>query len=612
MIRLKKKTLSPLATVIAIAVTTVVTELLSLYIQPWLFRETLRNILERPLLIPLNLFPVAVFTVIGYMIFKNAFWGSVPAALVLPLLSYVNLLKIEGRSDAFVPADVGLIREALTSATGYSLNLHLWLAAAIVIYAAALTALGFWLKSPDIRVLPRVISSVAVLVAFVLSVRFVYMDKKLYESFPVDEIYNIPFVFNTLGFNYCFLHNVNLYPVDKPEGYDKAQVEKWIARYTGDGRADAVKPDVIFVMGEAFCDVTSSDAFVYESEEQNPIWRFERLKAREQSVSGHIVVSNSGAGTANTEFDIMTGTPTNMISTATTSSFRVVHGKTPSLARVYEAQGYNGYFMHPGSSWFYNRQSVYSFFGVDDQVFEESFDKENDKKGNLISDEAFLRQLKSDIEARRGQPQFMYTVTLQNHQTYNHAKYGYDPALPPTKNELSQRAHEYMSVYAEGVRDTSDMVYELAEYLDTLDEPTVMVFFGDHLPNLGEELLTFKELGLEIGSGSLENRLAEYETPFLIYPNTAYVKECGVWDEPDGEVISDIYLGAYVYELTGFTGCDPYFDFLCEARRVLPVLCNKESIYRTADGYAETLSGKAAETLDMIDKWQYYRLKQEY
>ncbi len=615
MVKAKTVKMSPAVSALVCAACALCTELLSLYIQPGLFRQTLYDIVTRPALIPLNLLPVAVFTVIGYFAFGSVFWGAAPAALVFPLLSYVNLLKIEGREDAFVPADIGLIREALSSAQGYSLNLHLWLLIIIILYAAAIVILGFFIKSARPRLLIRAASVVCVLAAFLLSVKPIYGSKKLFDSFPVSDMYNIPYMFNTLGFNYCFLHNFNLYPIDKPEGYDRAQAESFLEEYEKEGEIPSFKPNVIFVMGEAFSDITNGDAFEYESAEQNPIWRFNELVNSPRAVSGHIAVSNVGAGTANTEFDIMTGTPTNMISDMTTSAFRVIHKKTPSVANLFENAGYNRFFMHPGDSWFYNRSSVYSYFGVTDQVFSEAFDPEKDKKGNLISDAAFLREIKSDIERRRGVPQFMYTVTLQNHLTYNYGKYGYEPALPPVKTELSDRAREYLSVYCEGVRDTADAVYELAQYLDGVDEPTLLVFFGDHLPNLGEDFLTYRELGCEIGkTGSVAERLSAYETPFVIYANNSFCQSRDFEKDAaklgiDGKTISDIYLGAAVCELIGFDGVDPYIDFLNDARRVLPAFNEKDDIYVQPDGSVlDNAADKQREILKKLDILQYYRL----
>lgn len=605
-------------TITAIAVVSVVIELVSLYIQPGIFRQTLYDIVTRPLLIPLNLFPVIIAVVIGYFACKNVMWGSAPAAVLFPVLSYINLLKIEGRDDAFVPADIGLIREALTAATDYDLDMHWWIIVGIVFFVAIMVFLGFIIKTPSPRPIIRISCVVLTVVTFVASMKFVYSDKKLYDSFSVKEKYNIPFVFNTLGFNYCFLYNMNLYPIDKPDGFSKAEVESWQQQYLKTDTESDKTPNIIMVMGEAFSDISNDDVFDYATPEDNPIYSYNKLCESDRALSGHIVVPNIFAGTANTEFDIMTGTPTNMISDLTTSSFRVVHRSTPSLASVTKDLGYNTYFMHPGSNWFYNRNSVYEYFGMTDLVFSEKFDLEKDKKGGFVSDKAFLSQLISDIEARKQDPFFMYTVTLQNHQTYSYGKYSEMPKKPPLKTEISDKAMEYLSSYLVGVKDTADMVYELSQYVDTLDKPTLLVFFGDHLPNLGANNLAYSELGMSLAKGDTpQNILQSYETPFVIYANTAYCNDTDIKEDfaslelPQNNTINSIYLGAVTFELAGIEGKDSYFDFLNDARRILPVFRAREKVYMLPDcTYTDILTDpKGLDILDKIDKWQYYRLK---
>lgn len=613
-----QKTLPWWATVLLILGISIMIELLSIYIQPGVFRASLYSIVSRPLLLFLNFFPVLVFVCIGYFLFKNVFWGALPSALIFPLFSYVNLLKIEGREDAFVPADIALFREALSSTANYSLNMHWKLIAVIVLFAAFIIFLGFHLKSTAPSVVIRIGASIGIFALFVLSVHFLYSDKEIYNSFEVPAAYNIPSVFNNLGFNYCFLYNINLYSVDKPEGYNKETIEEWEKEYAQEKTEKTAKPHVIFVMGEAFSDLSNNDVFAYQTPQDNPIYLFNQLAEREQAISGKIVVSNIAAGTANTEFDIMTGMPTNMISDTTTSSFRVIHKSTPSLASMFSDNGYSTYFMHPGMSWFYNRNSVYQFLGMDDLTFSEAFNPEQDNKGPLISDEAFLRQLKADFEERHEQgPLFSYNVSIQNHQAYNYEKYPEKPNPVPLHTEISDRAMEFLSVYMEGAKDTAKMMYDFAEYADNIDEPIVLVYFGDHLPNLGEDYLTYKELGISVGqTDSTESILSSYETPFLIYANKAYYESVDFkaavksLELPENGIISDIYLGAAVCELIGFSGEDAYFDFLNQARRQLPVFREKESAYILSDGtYTDTLTDEnLTDIIHKIDWWEYYRL----
>ena len=94
----------------------------------------------------------------------------------------------------------------------------------------------------------------------------VYASDGLYNSFAVSNAYYIPSVFNELGFPYCFCHQFTTWPVDRPEGFDRAEAERWDAGgETGLG-ADV---NVIMVMDEAFSDITDHDAFAY-TEENDP------------------------------------------------------------------------------------------------------------------------------------------------------------------------------------------------------------------------------------------------------------------------------------------------------------------------------------------------------
>jgi len=607
--------LKPWQTALCILAIAVVTTLFSVAIQPGAFYKSLTDIITRPLCIVLNGFPVLVLVAVGYFALGNVLWGGGIASLVALLLSYVNLLKIEGRDDAFVPSDIGLLREGVSSMASYGLNLHIPLVILIVLYCAALFTLGFFVISAKPKALVRTLSAVATVAVFALSVKFVYTSTALYNSFRVPQMYNIPSVFNTLGFNYCFLRNFNLYPVDKPDGYKPSDIAKWQDEYLLQ-KEDGIRPNVIMVMGEAFSDISNADVFDFETKEQNPAYKYNLLTDSERAISGHIAVSNIAAGTANTEFDVLTGMPTNMISDATTSSFRVINKKTPTVASILKDSGYATSFLHPGDSWFYNRSSVYRHFGVDDQVFNESFDLTKDVTNDgLVIDEAFLRELIKKIESNDN-PQFIYSVTIQNHQAYNYTKYSDKTPDVPIKTKISDQSMQNLSVYLRGVRDTSEMIYQLAQYIDNMSEPTILVFFGDHLANLGEDCLAYRELGMDIGkTDTPENTLEAYKTPFVIYGNTAYCEQVDFEKEKEkldlAPVINSNYLGAAVLELGGFSGHDPYFDFLNYARRELPVFRLKENVYCDKDGnFTNAVSDPDhLDIINKVDMWEYHRLR---
>lgn len=588
-------------------------------ISPGRFTDLAAGFCAQPLLWVLNALPVFAVLTVLWALFGNVFAAGALTLVITDLLSYVNLLKIEGRDDPFVPADVMLVREGLAAAGEYELKQYPVYIAGMVFGALALAALALFVRTARPKALWRSAVGIAVGAAFVISVPTVYADSGLYSSFTVPSQYNIASVFNTLGFNYCFLHNFNLYPVDKPEGYSTSQVQEWLSEDGKEEKTAGVAPNVIFIMCEAFSDIANDPALDYPDGSGNPLAAYNEIAASGRAYSAHLVVSDFGAGTANTEFDVLTGLPTRMLSAKTTSAFRTVRKDINSVPRFFARQGYSTYFMHPGDSWFYNRASVYSYFGIDDQVFKEDAFTDEDIKGNMVSDAAFLREFTEDIGERMESesPLFSYAVTIQNHQAYSVWKYNDNSILEPTPTSrpLTGDDMAILNIYLYGLRDSVDMLVGLTEYLDSVDEPTLLVFFGDHRPTLGADYSVYKGLGMNVGNtDSATNAIETNKTPLLLWANEAYADDFNAalptLDLPEHGLISDHYLGAMVTELVGYEGYDGYYDFLNEARRTLPVVCG--GAYMRADGSVpEPPTAEEQLIVDKTHAYLYYRMKEE-
>ena len=612
---MKKRTSRPmpawLCWALGIAAIPAVT-LVVLTLQKGSVAATLEHLSANPVLYALNLWPIAATLALAFCLFRNVFYSISVTTLLWGFLSYVNLIMVNSRGDPFVPGDILLLTEGIEAVGSYQLDLQLGKLALLLGLCLVLLLLGIRFKTPKPRWFLRLGGGVLVAGAFVLTMVFFYPDQKLYEGLQGPSRTNVPAVFDAFGFPYCFLHNFNLYPVDKPEGFDAQTAAGYEDAYRLEQSAPEEAPNIIMIMCEAFTDLPNLDAFTY-GEEDNPIAAYNRLAADPGTVSGHLIVSNTGAGTANTEFDVLTGMMTNKLSPATSSAFRVVHRNTDSIPRMLTQAGYRTFFMHPGQSWFYNRESVYSYLGITDQVFREAFTRE-DYLGDWISDAAFLRVLEESLEARQGDsPLFTYAVTIQNHQAYTYGKYGFTPEPPATELALSDAATQYLSVYFKGLKDSAEMLEELTKFLNRQEEPYLLVFFGDHQPNLGGGFLAYQELGLHYSNPTTtEETLAAYEVPFLIWANGAYSgdlpAQAAAIGLSDGDMISSHYLGALTCQLAGFQGFDGYFDYLNDLRLQLPVY----SVYgcRLTDGTWTDAIPQALQPLEDVRwNWQYYRLR---
>lgn len=600
----------------------VVVTLFVLWAHPVSVLAMLGKMLRQPLILFLNWLPIALLTAAFAFAFRNVFFSSALVGLIAGAMSLINRVKLTIRGEPFVPRDISLIKEAADAAGSYDMTLPWFQIGCLVVMTAVFIVLGVLLplkKSEDAPkkrgALVRVMGFVLCLAVLVGAVGLVYSSTDLYNSFKTTEPYNLSSVNNELGFVYYFCYHFSTYKIEKPEGFDREEAASWEIGY--ESAPDAADVNVVFVMNEAFSDILNEDVFVFP-EGENPMEVYNTLAEGENAWAGHIVVPYFAGGTADTEFDVASGMQTNLLNPAAPSltAFRTVNRDLDSIFRVFGADGYTSCFMHPGQSWFYNRENVYDWFGADESFFVEDFDAEY--KGSWVTDESVLRELISRFEEKSagGGLDFTYAVTIQNHMSYTAEKYG-DYVCPEveTTAELSPEIQTAVNVYAEGIRDANAMLEDLTEFYSEQSEPVLLVFFGDHLPYLGDNRQGYAELGLPAASVTGgEDPFAAYTAPVLFWCNDAaaealdFANAIEALDLPADGRISACYLGAAVLELTGRGEVSPWFAFLNEMRRELPVLHN--GYYESADG--EITTEPTAEEAALVSRmrcWAYYKLR---
>ena len=601
--------------------------LLALWCQPNALRSVLAVFRGQPLLIVLNCLPVGLLLLAFTCLFRNVFFSGALVNLAVGLLSVANRIKIEVRDEPVFPRDFALLKEVGSAVGNYDIHYPVSAIALVVGFSLVLVLAGLlvgcrpfpiarlrgWLGS-----LLGAAASFAVLAGLILTV---YASNDLYNSFRVSNSSYVPSVFNELGFPYCFCHQFTTYLVDRPEGFDRAEAEAWDqGGQTGLGE----DVNVIMVMNEAFSDITEDDAFAFTAED-DPLQNLHALEQDPHAVSGHIVVSGFAGGTANTEFDVVTGMQASAISADNPSSFRVVNRDLDSLFRLFGDDGYHTSFFHPGDDWFYNRENVYRWFGAEETVFIDQMESPA-YKGRWVTDDYMAGLIEQEFEdaVADGEPLFHYTTTIQNHMSYTADKYGegYDYPEVPLNVAVSDEVASMLEVYVEGIRDADAMLGRLVDYFSQRSEPVVLVFLGDHLPYLGDNQKAYAELGMEIALPEAEQAdpLCAYETPYVIWANDAAAQAldwetaAAALDLPESGTISASFLGAMVVELTGRTGESPWFDFLNQLRRVVPAV--RHQTYLLADGAYYTEEELAAapqgqEAYDLVLKWRqwsYYKL----
>ncbi len=617
--------------------------LLALWCQPNALRTVLAGFKAQPLLIVLNALPVGLLLLTFAFLFRNVFYSGALVNFFVCALSLANRVKIEVRDEPVFPRDFSLLREVGSAIQSYDIRYPVKAIAVVVLTTALLVGLGVLFPSRPVsfaalkakltkrdaaaafpgrgwpeRIVGAVLSF-GVLTALIFTV---YASNDLYNSFRVSNAYYVPAVFNELGFPYCFCHQFTTYPVDKPEGFSKSEAAGW---ETGEQSGLGKDVNIIMVMNEAFSDITDDSMFNW-AEGDDPLPNLHALQNDPHALTGHIVVPGFAGGTANTEFDVLTGMQTNALSDTTTSAMRVINRNLDSLFRVFDADGYRTSFYHPGDAWFYNRENVYRWLGAEHEVFAKDM-KDLEYKGRWVTDDYMAGLIEEEFETAvsEGRPLFNYTTTIQNHMSYTADKYGEGHTFAPVSvtADISDETRTMLEVYTEGVRDADAMLGRLTAYFAERSEPVVLVFYGDHLPYLGDNQKGYAELGSEVAIAENDRTdiLCSYKTPYVIWTNAADALD---WEAaakqlalPEDGTVSAAFLGSVLLDLTDRAGESPWFDFLSSLRRIAPVVQKKT--YILADGSVlpqrilnEQTDEASMELKDAVRKWRcwsYYKLK---
>ena len=606
----------PLALLAAVLLAGCIT-LLALWCQPNALRVVLAHFKAQPLLIVLNAMPIGLLLLIAACLFRNVFFGAALVNFGVCALSIANRIKLEVRDEPVFPRDFGLLKEVGSAMGAYDIHFPVGVIAVVAVTTLLLVALGIFVGCKPFPIaklrgwLGSLLGAVASFVLLVVLILTVYASNDLYNSFHVTNAYYIPSVFNELGFPYCFCHQFTTYPVDKPEGFRRADAESWDAQET-DSSTSGKPVNVIMVMNEAFSDITDSPAFAF-AEENDPLKNLHALQADPHAISGHVVVPGFAGGTANTEFDVLTGMQTNALSATTTSAMRVINRNLDSLFRVFNEDGYRTSFFHPGNDWFYNRENVYRWFGAQETMFIDQME-DPEYKGTWVTDKYLIGLIQNEFEETMasGESLFHFTTTIQNHMSYTAAKYGEGYNFPTVdlSTPVSEDVETMLRVYTEGVRDADDMLGSLRDYFARRQEPVVLVYFGDHLPYLGDNQKGYAELGYTEQPYWAE--LISFETPYVIWANDAATDVLD-WDNAVEslelpEQVSASFLGAAVLELTGRGDDTAWFSFLNELRREAPVV-QKQSCLLPDGTLTQTPENVLSENIQKWRQWSYYKLR---
>lgn len=266
-------------------------------------------------------------------------------------------------------------------------------------------------------------------------------------------------------------------------------------------------PNIIIVMEESFWDSHHLDSGLPK----------DLLSFVHQNQVSNLLSPSFGGGTANVEFEVLTSLNTTFFPN---ELLYVSKLKKPIYALPYylNSIGYQTVAMHNNYSYYYNRNKVYPDLGFEKFISLENMIAHRDLKkvinlGGWVTDDLIFDSIKSTLKENELQPKFIYAITVENHPMYNDDRFGKQNFKFNT--ELSDLDKQKLSTYTAGTVRANQKLQELAEYLKTIQKPTILVAFGDHLPNLQgvyEAYNFFKD-------DTERKKLKNYQTPFVVWSN---------------------------------------------------------------------------------------------
>ncbi|NEW06986.1 sulfatase-like hydrolase/transferase [Paenibacillus sp. SYP-B3998] len=482
-----------------------------------------------------------IYTIVGSLAIAGAI-----STMLLGITALISYMKVKMIGEPFFPWDILLNKESMNIAslvTGKAALIRIVGIAAAVILVLVLRWVLPRFKMP---IAPRI-----VLGLFALCVLYAFGIKtplvgKMMDHFNVNEIvWDQQENYTNNGLALAFTLNVKNSIVQKPETYSDQAIAAVAANIQeaglkvpmGANLLGGKKPNVIFIMSEAFWDPTLLTNVTFS---EDPLPTIHRLQ--KESTSGYLLSPQFGGGTSNVEFEVLTGNSMSFLPGGSIPYQQYVSKPVPSLASYFADQGYKSMGIHSYEGWFWDRNSVYKQLGF--QTFKSSEHFQNPEvKGYFISDAEVSRSIIKEVD-NTDNPMFIYTVTMQNHGPYDDPRYG-ENAIEVQGN-LTPQAKSILETYTQGAHDADQSLQMLIDHYKNSSEPTMIVFYGDHLPMLGLDYQVYAESGfIHTGNAnewSLEEVKKMHSIPMVMWSN---------FDMPKQQIplLSDSFLGSHVLDM---------------------------------------------------------------
>ena len=433
-----------------------------------------------PMVFLYNAFMIFVTFSIVYL-FKRRIFVRMIIGAIWVILGIANGYILLKRVTPFNAQDLKIAGDGIALINNYCNGFE------VVVIAVGAVALLIWLISMWRRggqyagKIHHIAALIGIIVCGVLYtfVTNIAIDKRVVSTY----FGNIAFAYEDYGLPYCFSASLFNTGISEPNGYTKkamAKIDKdGELNQTATSRSSDELPNIIVVQLESYFDVANAEFFT-TSEDACP-----NLHNLYQNYSnGYFKVPSVGAGTANTEFEVLTGMNLRYFGPGE-YPYKTYSKKHPteSAATALASLGYGTHALHDNTGNFYSRANVFNNMGFDTFTSKEFMNVLQTTENGWAKDEILTHHIMEAMDTTK-QEDFVFTVSVQGHGNYPETQVIENPKIKVEgiEDEALKNKWEY---YVNQVYEMDQFVGDLIKAVEERNEPSVVVFYGDHLPTMG-------------------------------------------------------------------------------------------------------------------------------
>ena len=528
------------------------------------------------------LFLVAV---LGSFLFGTFFY-----LVGIGILGYANYLKMTYRQEPIYPDDLKMIKEfgLLKDMTGTT-SFYLLAGMILLVVAGGCWAIYRSFKKDKKFQALRVITLFTTIFALIYISHFNNPNNLLRKAYNKTALW-IPYsqkmnYYNT-GFIGGFLYNLKIDPMEKPKGYSEEKIKEITSHYQKladekNKTASEEQPNIIYVMSESFSDPSRLNGVEITGD---PLADY--YAVADQTYSGQMLSQNYGGGTANIEFEALTGFSMGLFNAQLTTPYTMLVPKMnqlPSIVSTLKDQNYHTTAIHPYNTSMYKRKDVYEVLGFDEFISENTMTYTDTIEDNPYISDASAYQEVMDLLKEDDTPQFIHLVTMQTHMPYD-GKY---QQLEYTAKTEDNSGISSLENYLQDISYSSQSLKAFTEELKKLSRRTLVVFWGDHLPGIYSDTIQ-----------NSNEKHTLHETQFLMFDSQ------GELEKTEAPVTSPFYFAADLMNQTNqqTTG---FYQLLLALQNELPAF-ERELYYQEGQWQREAqLNKKQAELYQAYEMIQY-------